>query len=80
MFKDATVDKAVTVFYLLEARSKAYMSAYPFTFESNVLEVRKSDTNATAIYLFLLACASFRYVASKRAQTQLATDYSRLKL
>jgi hypothetical protein len=80
-FNDATMTRALGVLYILEARADAYGDAYPFDIEkSDTLVCVETRSMARDLYLFLLACSTFRYVESKAAQTGLASAFEKLSL
>jgi hypothetical protein len=78
---DKAMDKAVQVFEYLGARCQAYGETYPFALDDDGLGVELRETSLSrSVYLFLLACASLRYVAEKAVATQLTSRYELLCL
>lgn len=80
-FRDAITGRAGDVFRYLEDRAERFSSTYPFTVDSSRrLITTKELTQSRRIYIFLLSCASFRYVEHKAVQTSLASRFELLGL
>lgn len=80
-FSDAVSRRAHDTFGVIATRASAYGDAYPFNLDAanrriSLREARKDRL----MYLFLLTCASLRYVPSKRDQTIFAGAFEWLSL
>ncbi|WP_347057391.1 hypothetical protein ABC795_11855 [Blastococcus sp. HT6-30] len=67
--------RAGDVFTYLSARADAFGSAYPYTLEGTTVLTLRDPSPHRSLYVFLLACASFRYVTGKHWQNGLAARF-----
>jgi hypothetical protein len=79
---DNVSQRALDVFEYLESRAVVYGATYPFEIDSEDGSISLKRTSrlrgarkTARLYLFLLACANFRYIPRKRDQDTLATKY-----
>lgn len=80
-FKDAVKTRAADVFKYLEARSREYSDSYPFELAADGRKIMLREMRPDReMYLFLLACAAFRWVPEKGIQTRLAGEFERLSV
>lgn len=75
------MDKAVQVFDYISERLDCYGETYPFALDEDGHGISLLEASPSrSLYLFLLACASLRYVSKKAVATQLASRYELLCL
>lgn len=79
-FRDAVSRRSEDVFAYIAARAHHYGDAYPFEVTDR-RQMRLRDARIDrSLYLFVLVCASFRYVAGAAEQTRLASRFEWLCL
>lgn len=80
-FSDAATQRANDTFALLAARAADYGDHYPFELDAagKKMVLRELKPNR-GLYLFLLACSTFRYQADSALQTDLAGRFEWLSL
>jgi hypothetical protein len=76
---DAYLAKASSVFEYLQQRAATFEDAYPFNVAADGWHISLAkDTDIKNVYLFVLVCASLRYVPSKADRTSLTSMYEGL--
>ncbi len=78
-FRDALAQRAGDVMLYLRDRSIRYGSTYPFDLDVNMnLVSLRAPTLSRNIYLFMLSCASFRYVPDRSTMNSFAAGFELL--
>ena len=80
-FNDAVTQRANDTFALLAARAQDFGDSYPFALDASGRRLKLKPLRPDrAVYAFLLACSSFRYIATKQLQTEYAARFEWLAL
>lgn len=78
-FRDEARERSVDIFEYLADRSLRFGESYPFEVDAAAKTIERRDlTDRRVAYLFLLSCASLRYVGSKAAQVNFGARFELL--